>query len=330
MQKRQLGKSGLEVSAIGLGCMGLSFGLGPATNRKEAIAVIRSAVDRGVTLFDTAEGYGPFVNEELVGEALQPVRDRALICTKFGFKITDKGEMVGLDSRPDHIREVVDASLKRLRTDHIDLLYQHRVDPAVPMEDVAGAVKALIVAGKVRHFGLSEASVASIRKAHAVQPVAAIEDHYSLWMREPEQTKFALCEELGIGLVAWGPLGQGFLTGKITKDMKFDDPNDLRKDFPRFTPEALAANFKVVDFLKGLAARKGITPAQIALAWLLAQKPWIVPIPGCTRLEHLDDNLPAADVKLTEQDLRQIDEAFATIDVEGAPLSAPLDAAIDR
>ena len=330
MQKRRLGKSGLEVSAIGLGCMGLSFGLGPATDRKEATAVIRSAVDRGVTLFDTAEGYGPFVNEELVGETLQPVRDQALICTKFGFKITDKGEMVGLDSRPEHIREVVDASLKRLRTDHIDLLYQHRVDPAVPMEDVAGAVKGLIAAGKVRHFGLSEASVASIRKAHAVQPVAAIQDHYSLWMREPEQTKFALCEELGIGLVAWGPLGQGFLTGKITKDMKFDDPNDLRKDFPRFTPEALAANFKVVDFLKGLAARKGITPAQIALAWLLAQKPWIVPIPGCTRLEHLDDNLPAADVKLTEQDLRQIDEAFATIDVEGAPLSAALDAAIDR
>jgi len=330
MQKRKLGKSGLEVSAIGLGCMGLSFGLGPATDRKEAIAVIRSAVDRGVTLFDTAEGYGPFVNEELVGEALQPVRDRALICTKFGFKITDKGEMVGLDSRPEHIREVVDASLKRLRTDHIDLLYQHRVDPAVPMEDVAGAVRGLIAAGKVHHFGLSEASVASIRKAHAVQPLAAIQDHYSLWMREPEQTKFALCEELGIGLVAWGPLGQGFLTGKITKDMKFDDPNDLRKDFPRFTPEALAANFKVVDFLKGLAARKGITPAQIALAWLLAQKPWIVPIPGCTRLEHLDDNLPAADVKLTEQDLRQIDEAFATIDVEGAPLSAALDAAIDR
>ena len=330
MQKRTLGKSGLEVSAIGLGCMGLSFGLGPATDRKEAIAVIRSAVDRGVTLFDTAEGYGPFVNEELVGEALQPVRDRALICTKFGFKITDKGEMVGLDSRPEHIREVVDASLKRLRTDHIDLLYQHRVDPAVPMEDVAGVVKGLIAAGKVRHFGLSEASVASIRKAHAVQPVAAIQDHYSLWMREPEQTKFALCEELGIGLVAWGPLGQGFLTGKITKDMKFDDPNDLRKDFPRFTPEALAANFKVVDFLKDLAACKGITPAQIALAWLLAQKQWIVPIPGCTRLEHLDDNLPAADIKLTEQDLRQIDEAFATIDVEGAPLSAALDAAIDR
>jgi aryl-alcohol dehydrogenase-like predicted oxidoreductase len=330
MQKRMLGKSGLEVSAIGLGCMGLSFGLGPATDRKDAIVVIRSAVDRGVTLFDTAEGYGPFVNEELVGEALQPVRDRALICTKFGFKITDKGEMVGLDSRPEHIREVVDASLKRLHADHIDLLYQHRVDPAVPMEDVAGAVKGLIAAGKVRHFGLSEASVASIRKAHAVQPIAAIQDHYSLWMREPEQTKFALCEELGIGLVAWGPLGQGFLTGKITKDMKFDDPNDLRKDFPRFTPEAMASNFKVVDFLKDLAARKSITPAQIALAWLLAQKPWIVPIPGCTKLEHLDDNLPAADVKLTDQDLRQIDEAFATIDVEGAPLSAALDAAIDR
>ena len=330
MKTRTLGKSGLEVSAIGLGCMGLSFGLGPATERKEALQVIRTAVDRGVTLFDTAEGYGPFVNEELVGEALEPVRDRVLICTKFGFAINEKNELVGLNSRPEHIREVVEASLKRLRTDRIDLLYQHRVDPTVPMEDVAGAVRGLIAAGKVHHFGLSEASVASIRKAHAVQPLAAIQDHYSLWMREPEQTKFALCEELGIGLVAWGPLGQGFLTGKITKDMKFDDPNDLRKDFPRFTPEALAANFKVVDFLKGLAARKDITPAQIALAWLLAQKPWIVPIPGCTRLEHLDDNLPAADVKLTEQDLRQIDEAFATIDVEGAPLSAALDAAIDR
>jgi aryl-alcohol dehydrogenase-like predicted oxidoreductase len=330
MQKRRLGNSGLEVSAIGLGCMGLSFGLGLATDRKEAIAVIRSAVDRGVTLFDTAEGYGPFVNEELVGEALQPVRDRALICTKFGFKITDKGELVGLDSRPEHIREVVDASFKRLRTDHIDLLYQHRVDPSVPMEDVAGTVKELINEGKVRHLGLSEASAGNIRKAHAVQPITAIQDHYSLWMREPEETKFALCEELGIGLVAWGPLGQGFLTGTITRGMRFDGPNDLRKDFPRFTPDAMEANFEVVDFLKALAARKHSTPAQIALAWLLAQKPWIVPIPGGTKLEHLDDNLSAADLTLTSGDLREIDQAFATIDIKGAPISEALDAAIDR
>lgn len=329
MQKRTLGTSGLEVSAIGLGCMGLSFGLGPATDKKEAIGVIRSAVERGVTLFDTAEGYGP-VNEELVGEALEPVRDHVLICTKFGFKINEKREMVGLDSRPAHIREVVDASLKRLRTDRIDLLYQHRVDPAVPMEDVAGAVKALIGEGKVKYFGLSEASTANIRKAHAVQPVAAVQDHYSLWMREPEQTKFSVCEELGIGLVAWGPLGQGFLTGAISRDMRFDDPNDLRKDFPRFTPDALEANFKVVDFLKGLAGRKGITPARIALAWLLAQKPWIVPIPGGTKVAHLDDNLAAVDVELTAEDLAEIDAAFATIDIMGAPLSAGLDAAIDR
>ena len=329
MKKRMLG-DGLEVSAIGLGCMGLSFGLGPATDKAEAINVIRTAAERGVTFFDTAEGYGPFVNEELVGEALEPLRDQVLIGTKFGFKIDDNKQMVGLDSRPAHIREVVEASLKRLRTDRIDLLYQHRVDPAVPMEEVAGAVKDLIAEGKVKHFGLSEASAASIRKAHAVQPVAAIQDHYSLWMREPESTKFALCEELGIGLVAWGPLGQGFLTGKITRDMKFDDPNDLRKDFPRFTPEALEANFRVVDFLKAMATRKGITPAQIALAWLLAQKPWIVPIPGGTAVAHLDDNLAAAEVVLGDGDLREIDEAFATIDIKGEPLSATLDAAIDR
>jgi aryl-alcohol dehydrogenase-like predicted oxidoreductase len=329
MLKRNLGNT-LDVSAIGLGCMGLSFGLGPAADRKEGVRVIRSAVERGVTLFDTAEAYGPFTNEDLVGEALQPFRDQVLICTKFGFKITGTGETVGLDSRPEHIREVVEASLKRLRTDRIDLLYQHRVDPAVPMEDVAGAVKDLIAEGKVKHFGLSEASAASIRKAHAVQPVTAIQDHYSLWMREPEQTKFALCEELGIGLVAWGPLGQGFLTGAITRGMTFNDPNDLRKDFPRFTPEAMEANFKVVDFLKDLAARKGSSPAQIALAWLLAQKPWIVPIPGGTKVEHLDDNLAAADVELTAADLREIDQAFATIDIQGAPLSAALDAAIDR
>ena len=329
MKSRKLGQN-LETSAIGLGCMGLSFGLGPATERKEALRVIRTAVDRGVTLFDTAEGYGPFVNEELVGEALQPIRDRVLICTKFGFKIDSNRQLVGLDSQPAHIREVVEGSLKRLRTDHIDLLYQHRVDPVVPMEEVAGAVKDLIAEGKVRHFGLSEASGANIRRAHAVQRVTAIQDHYSLWMREPEMTKFAVCEELGIGLVAWGPLGQGFLTGKITRDMKFDDPNDLRKDFPRFTPEALEANFKVVDFLPAFAASKCATPAQIALAWLLSQKPWIVPIPGATAVAHLDDNLPAAELDLSADDLRQIDAVFAAIEVKGAPLSAGLDAAIDR
>ena len=330
MKMRKLGRSDMEVSAIGLGCMGLSFGLGPATDRNQAIRVIRNAVDRGVNFFDTAEGYGPFVNEELVGEALEPVRNRVLVCTKFGFDINERGEMVGLNSRPEHIRQVVDASLKRLRTDTIDLLYQHRVDPSVPMEDVAGAVKDLIGEGKVRHLGLSEASAGNIRRAHAVQPVAAIQDHYSLWMREPEATKFALCEELGIGLVAWGPLGQGFLTGAITRGMRFDDPNDLRKDFPRFTPEALEANFTVVDFLKDLAARRNATPARIALAWLLAQKPWIVPIPGGTTVAHLDDNLPAADLHLTPDDLREIDSAFAAIDIKGAPLSEALDAAIDR
>jgi aryl-alcohol dehydrogenase-like predicted oxidoreductase len=328
MKKRKLGS--LDVSAIGLGCMGLSFGLGPATGKKEAIDVIRSAVDRGVTLFDTAEAYGPFTNEELVGEALEPMREQVLICTKFGFDINERGETVGLNSRPEHIRAVVEGSLKRLRTDHIDLLYQHRVDPADRMEDVAGTVKTLIAEGKVKNFGLSEASAANIRVAHTVQPLTAIQDHYSLWMREPEQKKFALCEELGIGLVAWGPLGQGFLTGAITRGMKFDDPSDLRKDFPRFTPEAMEANFKIVDFLKELAARKGGTPARIALGWLLAQRPWIVPIPGGTKIAHLDDNLAAADFTLTPNDLREIDEAFATVDIKGAPLSAALDAAINR
>jgi aryl-alcohol dehydrogenase-like predicted oxidoreductase len=330
MQQRKLGNTDLKVSAIGLGCMGLSFGLGPATEKTEAIRVIRTAVDRGVTLFDTAEGYGPFINEELVGEALQPVRDKVAIATKFGFKIDENKNLVGLDSRPEHIREVVEASLKRLRTDRIDLLYQHRVDPDVPMEDVAGAVKDLIQAGKVKHFGLSEAGIESIRRAHAVQPVTAIQNHYSLWQREPEQGMLNLCEELQIGFVAWGPLGQGFLTGAITRDMKFDDPNDLRKDFPRFTPEALEANFKVVDFLKDLASRKGATPAQIALAWLLSRKPYIVPIPGGTKVEHLDDNLQAAGLHLTSDDLREIDGAFATIDIKGAPLSAALESQIER
>jgi aryl-alcohol dehydrogenase-like predicted oxidoreductase len=328
MQTRKLGS--LEVSALGLGCMGLSFGLGPAAERSEAICVIRSAVDRGVTLFDTAEGYGPFINEELVGEALQPVRDQVVIATKFGFRIDANNALVGLDSRPEHIRDVVEASLKRLRTDRIDLLYQHRVDPNVPMEDVAGTVGELIREGKVKHFGLSEAGLENIRRAHAVQPVAAIQNHYSLWQREPEQGTLDLCEELGIGFVAWGPLGQGFLTGKINRDDKFDDPSDLRSTFPRFTGEALEANFAVVDFLKDLAARKGATPARIALAWLLARKPFIVPIPGATKVEHLDDNLPAAELELTPGDMREIDEAFSKIDIKGAALSEALDSQIDR
>ncbi|MGJ7536543.1 MULTISPECIES: aldo/keto reductase [unclassified Variovorax] len=330
MKTRQLGRGGLTVSALGLGCMGLSFGLGPAADKREGIAMIREAFERGVTFFDTAEGYGPFTNELLVGEAIEPIRDQLVVATKFGFKLDENGAMVGLDSRPEHIRDVVEASLKRLRTDRIDLLYQHRVDPAVPIEDVAGAVKRLIAEGKVKYFGLSEASAQTVRRAHAVQPLAAIQNHYSLWMREPEIDLLALCEELGIGFVSWGPLGQGFLTGQITPDTKFDDPSDLRSSFPRFTPEALKANFAVVDFLRGLAARKGSTPAQIALAWLLAQKPWIVPIPGATKLEHLDDNLPACDLELTPDDLREIDAAFAAIDVQGAPLSEGLTSMADR
>jgi len=330
MKTRQLGREGPIVSELGLGCMGLSFGLGPATDKQAGIAVIRSAFERGVTFFDTAEGYGPFTNELLVGEAIQPIRNQLIVATKFGFKLDDKGAMVGLDSRPEHIREVVEGSLKRLRTDRIDLLYQHRVDPAVPIEDVAGAVKQLIAEGKVKHFGLSEASARTIRRAHAVQPVAAIQNHYSLWMREPETELLALCEELEVGFVSWGPLGQGFLTGQITPDTKFDDPSDLRSSFPRFTPEALKANFAVVDFLRVLAARKGSTPAQIALAWLLAQKPWIVPIPGATKLAHLDDNLAASGLELTPDDLREIDAAFAAVDVKGAPLSEGLTSMADR
>jgi len=330
MKTRQLGRNGPTVSELGLGCMGLSFGLGPATDKQAGIGVIRSAFERGVTFFDTAEGYGPFTNELLVGEAIEPIRDQVIVATKFGFKLDDKGAMVGLDSRPEHIREVVEASLKRLRTDRIDLLYQHRVDPAVPIEEVAGAVKQLIAEGKVKHFGLSEASARTIRRAHAVQPVAAIQNHYSLWMREPETELLALCEELEVGFVSWGPLGQGFLTGQITPDTKFDDPSDLRSSFPRFTPEALKANFAVVDFLRVLAARKGSTPAQIALAWLLAQKPWIVPIPGATKLAHLDDNLAASGLELTPDDLREIDAAFAAVDVKGAPLSEGLTSMADR
>ena len=330
MKTRQLGRSGLAVSALGLGCMGLSFGLGPAADKRDGIAVIRGAFERGVTFFDTAEGYGPFTNELLVGEALEPIRDQVVIATKFGFKLDASGAIVGLDSRPEHIRDVVAASLKRLRTDRIDLLYQHRVDPAVPIEEVAGAVRDLIAAGKVKHFGLSEAGARTIRRAHAVQPVTALQNHYSLWMREPEVELLALCEELGIGFVSWGPLGQGFLTGQITPDTKFDDPNDLRSSFPRFTPEALKANFAVVEFLHGLAARKGCTPAQIALAWLLAQRPWVVPIPGATKPEHLDDNLGAVDLELTAGDLQEIGTAFAAIDVQGAPLSEGLTSMEDR
>jgi aryl-alcohol dehydrogenase-like predicted oxidoreductase len=330
MKTRRVGKSGLEVSALGLGCMGLSFGLGPAADKRDGIAIIRSAFDRGFTFFDTAEGYGPYTNEQLVGEALEPIRDRVVIATKFGFKLDSSGAIVGLDSRPAHIREVVEASLKRLRTDRIDLLYQHRVDPAVPIEDVAGAVRQLIAAGKVKHFGLSEASARTIRLAHAVQPVTALQNHYSLWMREPEAELLGLCEELGIGFVSWGPLGQGFLTGQITPDTKFDDPSDLRSGFPRFTPAALKANFGVVEFLRSLATRKGCTPAQIALGWLLAQRPWIVPIPGATKLEHLDDNLGSAELELDADDLRQIDTAFAAIDIKGAPLSEGLTSMEDR
>ena len=330
MKTRQLGRSGLTVSALGLGCMGLSFGLGPAADKRDGIAMIRGAFERGVTFFDTAEGYGPYTNELLVGEALEPIRDQVVIATKVGFKLDAGGAIVGLDSRPEHIRDVVEASLKRLRTDRIDLLYQHRVDPAVAIEDVAGAVKDLIATGKVKHFGLSEAGARTIRRAHAVQPVAALQNHYSLWMREPEVELLALCEELGIGFVSWGPLGQGFLTRQITPDTKFDDPSDLRSSFPRFTPEALKANFAVVEFLRGLAARKGSTPAQIGLAWLLAQRPWVVPIPGATKPEHLDDNGAASELQLTAEDLREIDTAFAAIDVKGAPLSEGLTSMEDR
>src|SRR6202041_842154 len=288
MQKRKLGKSNLEVSAIGLGCMGLSFGYGPAVDKKEGILLIRAAVERGVTFFDTAEVYGPFTNEELVGEALAPFRDQVVIATKFGFKI-ENGKQAGLDSRPEHIREVADASLKRLKTDRIDLLYQHRVDPDVPIEDVAGAVKDLIHQGKVKHFGLSEAGVKTIRRAHAVQPVTALQSEYSLWWREPEKEVFPTLEELGIGFVPFSPLGRGFLTGKIDESTTFDS-KDFRNNIPRFAAEARKANKTLVDVLSAIAARKHVTPAQLALAWILAQKPWIVPIPGTTKLHRLEEN----------------------------------------
>ncbi len=330
MQKRKLGKSGLEVSALGLGCMGLSFAYGPATERGEAIKLIRAAVERGVTFFDTAEAYGPWVNEEVVGEALAPFRGQVVIATKFGFKFGPKGERLeGVDSRPAHVREVAEASLRRLRTQTIDLFYQHRVDPDVPIEDVAGAVKELIAQGKVRHFGLSEAGAVTIRRAHAVQPVAALQSEYSLWWREPEAEILPLLAELGIALVPFSPLGRGFLTGTIDAGTKFD-PGDFRANIPRFSPEARQANQVLVELLRKIAARKQATPAQIALAWLLAQKPWIVPIPGTTKLHRLEENLGAASVALTPDDLREIETAAAKITVQGARYPAHLQKMVGR
>ena len=322
MQKRMLGKSGLEVSALGFGCMGISQSYGRPSSREDGIAIIRAAVDRGVTFFDTAEVYGPYTNEDVVGEALQPVRSQVVIATKFGFKI-ENGKMAGLNSRPDHIREVADASLKRLRTDRIDLFYQHRVDPDVPIEEVAGAVKDLITAGKVRHFGLSEAGAQTIRLAHGVQPVAALQSEYSLWWREAEREILPTVEELGIGFVPFSPLGKGFLTGTIDDKTTFES-TDFRNVVPRFTAENRKANLAFVDWLKTFAARKNATPAQVALAWLLAQKPWIVPIPGTTKRHRLDENLGALNIQLSDEDLRDIDHAASEIDVQGARYPEPL------
>ncbi len=331
MQKRKLGNSDLEVSAIGLGCMVMSFGYGPPADKEEAISLIRSAVERGVTFFDTAELYGPFTNEKLVGESLAPFRGQVVIATKFGFDLAaNVVASPGLNSRPEHIKQVAEASLKRLRTDFIDLFYQHRVDPNVPIEDVAGAVKDLIQDGKVKHFGLSEAGARTIRRAHAVQPVTAVQNEYSLWTRDPEAEVLPTVEELGIGFVPWSPLGQGFLTGKVDATTTFDSNFDLRAVFPRFTPEARKANQPVVELLSKIARRKKATSAQIALAWLLAQKPWIVPIPGTRNLEHLDENLGAADIELTADDLGEIDSAFSKITVQGTRLPEEHMKLIDR
>jgi aryl-alcohol dehydrogenase-like predicted oxidoreductase len=318
MQKRKLGKSGLEVSAVGLGCMGMSFSYGPAADKREMISLIRTALERGVTFFDTAEVYGPFTNEELVGEALAPLRDRVVIATKFGFKLDPNGgpKWVGLDSRPEHIKQVAESSLKRLRVDAIDLFYQHRVDPDVPIEDVAGAVKGLIKEGKVKHFGLSEAGVKTIRRAHVVQPVTAVQSEYSLWWRRPEEAVLPTLEELGIGFVPYSPLGKGFLTGKINENTAFDS-TDFRNTLPRFTPEARKANQALVDLLAKIAERKKATPAQIALAWLLAQKPWIVPIPGTRKLERLEENIGATAIEFTADDLKKIESAASKITVQG-------------
>ena len=317
MHKRTLGKSSLEVSALGLGCMGMSYGYGPAADKQEMISLIRSAVERGITFFDTAEAYGPFANEELVGEALAPVRGQVVIATKFGFKFGPKGEQVGVDSRPEHIKQVAEASLKRLKTDVIDLFYQHRVDPDVPIEDVAGTVKKLIAEGKVRHFGLSEAGVRTIRRAHAVQPVTALQSEYSLWWRQPEKEVLPTLEELGIGFVPFSPLGRGFLTGKIDETTTFDR-SDFRNIVPRFTAEARKANQAIVDILRRIAEKKRATPAQMALAWLLAQKPWMVPIPGTTKLPRLEENIGAAAIRLTPDDRREIETAASQITIQGA------------
>ncbi len=316
MKKRKLGNN-LEVSALGLGCMGMSYGYGPAADKQEMIKLIRTAVERGITFFDTAEVYGPFTNEELVGEALAPFRAQVVIATKFGFKIGPNGEQLGMNSRPEHIKNVANGSLKRLKTDVIDLLYQHRVDTEVPIEDVAGAVKDLIKEGKVKHFGLSEAGVQTIRRAHAVQPVTALQSEYSLWWRKPEEELLPTCEELGIGFVPFSPLGKGFLTGKIDENTTFDS-HDFRNIVPRFTPEARKANQVLVDLLRLIAERKNATPAQIALAWLLAQKPWIVPIPGTTKLSRLEENIGAVEIELASDDLREIDNAASKITVLGA------------
>jgi aryl-alcohol dehydrogenase-like predicted oxidoreductase len=331
MQKRKLGKSNLEVSAIGLGCMGLSFGLGPAVDQKEGISLIRAAVERGVTFFDTAEVYGPSTNEELVGEALAPFRDRVVIATKFGWAPNpqDGGKWTALDSRPEHIKEAAEGSLKRLKTDVIDLYYQHRVDSNVPIEDVAGAVKELIQQGKVKHFGLSEAGVQTIRRAHAVLPVTALQSEYSLWWREPEKEILPALEELGIGFVPFSPLGKGFLTGKINEETKFDK-SDFRNIVPRFTPENRRANQAVVDLISKVAEQKKATPAQIALAWILAQKPWMVPIPGTTKLHRLEENIGAAAIQLTADDLQQIDNATARIPVQGARYPENLQKLVNR
>lgn len=329
MQKRKLGKSGPEVSALGLGCMNMSWGYGPPLEKQHAVAVIRAAVERGVTLFDTAESYGPYINEELVGEALAPYRDQVVITSKFGFDIGPDGNMRGLNSRPDHIKQVVEASLKRLKTDHIDLLYQHRVDPSVPIEDVAAAVKELIQEGKVKHFGLSEAGGATIRRAHAVQPVTAVQNEYSVWTSDPEVEVLPTCEKLGIGFVPWSPLGRGYLTGCIDPSVSFDPVSDLRARFPRFTPEARRANRPLVDLLQRIADRKGATPAQIALAWLLAQKPWIVPIPGTTKLDHLKENLGALEIDLNDNDVSEIEDGFSEIHIEGARGPEDLMATVD-
>ena len=317
MQKRKLGNSNLEVSAIGLGCMGMSSGYGPAGDKQEMISLLRSAFERGVTFFDTAEAYGPFTNEELVGEALAPMREQVVIATKFGFKLDPNGETTGVDSRPEHIKEVAEASLKRLKIDTIDLFYQHRVDPDVPIEDVAGTVKELIREGKVKHFGLSEAGVQTIRRAHEIQPVTALQSEYSLWTRGPQVEVLPTLEELGIGFVPFSPLGRGFLTGKINENTAFDS-SDFRNNLPRFTPEARKANQALIELLGQIAERKNATPAQIALAWLLAQKPWIVPIPGTTKLHRLDENIGAVAIELTSADQRDIDSAASKITVQGA------------